>query len=97
MIPVTIALPKTIKPMATTPAMSTISIWIAMVYPARSAAFLKAYGNGERVAIVATSAITIKLGHYPGQGQRPPTAAETDARNRRFAPTLRWSEWDSNR
>ena len=63
MIPVTIALPKTIKPMATTPAMSTISIWIAMVYPARSAAFLKAYGNGERVAIVATSAITIKLGY----------------------------------
>ena len=31
-IPVTIALPKTIKPMATTPAISTISIWIAMVY-----------------------------------------------------------------
>jgi hypothetical protein len=31
--PATMALPKTIKPMATTPAISTISIWIAMVYP----------------------------------------------------------------
>jgi hypothetical protein len=28
--PVMMALPKTIKPMATTPAISTISIWIAM-------------------------------------------------------------------
>jgi hypothetical protein len=31
--PVTMALPKTIKPMATAPAISTISIWIATVYP----------------------------------------------------------------
>lgn len=30
--PVTMALPKTIKPMATVPAISTISIWIATVY-----------------------------------------------------------------
>jgi hypothetical protein len=29
--PVAIALPKTIKPIATTPAISTISIWIAMI------------------------------------------------------------------
>jgi hypothetical protein len=31
--PVTMVLPKTIKPMATTPAISTISIWIAMDIP----------------------------------------------------------------
>ena len=34
--PVTMALPKTIKAMATTPAISTISIWIAMEIPTRS-------------------------------------------------------------
>src|SRR5262249_45807475 len=32
-IPVTIALPTAIKAMATTPAINTISIWIAMVHP----------------------------------------------------------------
>jgi hypothetical protein len=38
--PVTMALPKTIKPMATTPAISTISIWIATVYLALAPCFL---------------------------------------------------------
>jgi hypothetical protein len=45
-IPVTIALPKTIKAMATTPAISTISIWIAMVYPLAPLLSLRIWDRG---------------------------------------------------
>jgi hypothetical protein len=40
---VPIALPKTIKPTATIPAINTISIWIATVYLIHSVAFRQAY------------------------------------------------------
>jgi hypothetical protein len=62
---VPIALPKTIKPTATIPAINTISIWIATVYLIHSVAFRQAYRNGGRDATPASRTVTIKLRDHP--------------------------------
>jgi hypothetical protein len=62
---VPIALPKTIKPTATIPAINTISIWIATVYLIHSVAFRQAYKNGGRDATPASRTITIKPTDHP--------------------------------